>query len=69
MRRSEQWRLDPDRLARIQPSLQNLRRRLSMDWRKSYDEGIAAYKVKDYHKCLRLLNEVRQIDRRYIERR
>ncbi|GHJ87858.1 hypothetical protein NliqN6_4260 [Naganishia liquefaciens] len=28
-----------------------------MDWRKSYEDGVAAYKAKDYQKCVRLLNE------------
>ncbi|KAJ9096062.1 hypothetical protein QFC21_005427 [Naganishia friedmannii] len=27
------------------------------DWRKSYDDGAAAYKAKDFHKAIRLLNE------------
>lgn len=29
------------------------------DWRKSYDDGTAAYKAKDFNKAMRLLNEVR----------
>jgi hypothetical protein len=29
-----------------------------MDWRKSYEDGLAAFKAKDYVKSVRLLNEV-----------
>lgn len=30
----------------------------AMDWRKSYEDGVAAFKAKDYGKSVRLLNEV-----------